>query len=277
MDSNFPRCIPFLVVGAVLLAIGVPLMITGIVGGFQFSDLIGYIGGAVAFFGLLFLFVWYVVTLPTLEKKKNNLVLGSEKETRKSRKRSADGHSNHAFVVDPNDPIALKLISKVKEPKLSFSGNIKKENPLRAIPSVELDNPDFSPESESTAVLNHPNTELNREKVRASGIEAYKKRLETISENNQINADKQEYESETGTSQEKINTHLQRDVQQSKISNNDSLLRNNIFLPNGKPHRTLRTREVTIASVSWAFFPVKSISDIIGRRKHFWPNISFFS
>nr|XP_018670687.1 uncharacterized protein LOC100181331 [Ciona intestinalis] len=69
---DLKQCILIFIVGVVFMLVGVPMMIAGIVGGFAKSDLIGYIGGTSIFFGILFLFLWYMLTIPALEKKKDN-------------------------------------------------------------------------------------------------------------------------------------------------------------------------------------------------------------
>ena len=60
------------------------MMLAGIIGVSGYSDIIGYIGGATVFFGLLFLFVWFVVIIPNLEKMK--LPNNDDPENQRSKK-----------------------------------------------------------------------------------------------------------------------------------------------------------------------------------------------
>ncbi|CAK8681915.1 unnamed protein product [Clavelina lepadiformis] len=71
-NGDLTKCIPIYIIGAILLLAGIPLMIAGIVGGFNYSDFVGYIGGISIFFGVLFWFVWYMITIPNIEKMRTN-------------------------------------------------------------------------------------------------------------------------------------------------------------------------------------------------------------
>uniref|UniRef100_H2ZPV4 Uncharacterized protein n=1 Tax=Ciona savignyi TaxID=51511 RepID=H2ZPV4_CIOSA len=67
---DIKHCVVIFAVGVVFILAGVPMMIAGIVGGFLYSDFIGYVGGVSIFFGIMFLFIWYMLSIPALEKKK---------------------------------------------------------------------------------------------------------------------------------------------------------------------------------------------------------------
>ena len=98
--KDLNKCLPFAIVGAILLFLGIPLMLAGIIGGFRFSDLIGYVGGVAVFFGILFLFVWYVITIPNLEKLKKSFV----EEDSGTKKKPLAGSANAAFEGDVAKP-----------------------------------------------------------------------------------------------------------------------------------------------------------------------------
>ena len=82
--NQFNKCLPFFIVGAILIIVGIPMMLAGIIGVSGYSDIIGYIGGATVFFGLVFLFVWFVVIIPNLEKMK--LPNNDDPENQRSKK-----------------------------------------------------------------------------------------------------------------------------------------------------------------------------------------------
>ena len=107
--KKFNKCIPFIIAGAVLLLVGIPMMLAGIIGAFQYSDLIGYIGGAFVFFGLLFLFVWYVITIPNLENMKLPYDDDLERNSRKvAGKKDILSYNNQAFVTDSQSNLFQK-------------------------------------------------------------------------------------------------------------------------------------------------------------------------
>lgn len=65
--ANLRKCVPFYVIGGVLIIIGLPLMITGIAANFVPADLLGYIGGICIFFGLGFFLLWHAFTTESVE------------------------------------------------------------------------------------------------------------------------------------------------------------------------------------------------------------------
>lgn len=67
--GNVRKCIPFYVIAGILILIGLPLMIVGIVGDFVYTDLIGYIGGICILFGLGFLLLWHMFTIENTSRK----------------------------------------------------------------------------------------------------------------------------------------------------------------------------------------------------------------
>jgi len=237
-ESQFSKCIPFYIVGAILVAIGVPLMIAGIIGGFQFSDLLGYFGGTAVFIGILLLLIWYVITIPNLEKMKKALA-DSENKTKTSQKKFVEGRNNPAYANDSNDPVILRSVSKLAEHRQSFSSNSEKDSSSNAISPVEDSNPGFASETESTVLLIDPYTELDGAKTK----------LEDISECAETSTDPHDLQTETKQTAE-AKQHTNVDMQQSNNSNNRILLQNEIFSSKLQRQRTSQTPEVSIASVS---------------------------
>ena len=256
--SQYSKCIPFVIVGAIFLFIGIPLMIAGIIGGFQYSDLIGYIGGAASFFGVLFLFVWYVVTIPNMEKMKSALV-NAEAEITKSRKNSKLGHNNPAFMAESNEPKHLLFRSKSEDKRQSFSSCSSSEkdqsperNPLEQRMS-DYNSSTFVSETGSTVLLISPAPESDLTCVDGSNkSESVKNHpettLERISETSETNSDQEMLRRSTNEQQ----THKTNEEQQSNNSNNVNFLTKDIF---ARSQNTFAVPEVKIASVSCTSVP----------------------
>jgi len=66
--NDLYTCIPFYAIGLMLAVVGIPLMVVGIAGTFRYADLLGYVGGIAVFFGILFLFLWHMFTIPSMER-----------------------------------------------------------------------------------------------------------------------------------------------------------------------------------------------------------------
>ena len=65
--GDLSKCVPIIAIGAGLFLIGIVLMIVGIVATFRSSDFVAYVGGVSIFFGILFIFVWHMLTIPNIE------------------------------------------------------------------------------------------------------------------------------------------------------------------------------------------------------------------
>lgn len=131
-ENQFNKCLPFFIVGAILLSIGIPMMLAGIIGGFNYSDFIGYIGGATVFFGILFLFVWYFITIPNLEKLKLPLDDSENKKVPKKigkdtkQNGNEEGHNNHGFLTDSKSSLFHKASTNSLDSKSSSLDQLEK-------------------------------------------------------------------------------------------------------------------------------------------------------
>lgn len=106
--GDFHKCIPFYIIGAILIVLGLPLMLVGIIASFQSSDLVGYIGGISIIFGLMFMLLWHMFTIKNLDKNtkvKDSKIEKIGKLLRKNSGISMNNHNNggtvnRAFVKD---------------------------------------------------------------------------------------------------------------------------------------------------------------------------------
>lgn len=62
--GNRKACYIFSIPGVVLLIGGCAAAILGAVGVFSYNDFFGYVGGASMFFGIMFILLWYMYTIP---------------------------------------------------------------------------------------------------------------------------------------------------------------------------------------------------------------------
>ena len=88
--GDIHKCYFFLILGVLLFIIGIPIVTVGIVllGNKNiYGDFIAYVGGLSMFFGILFVFWWYMITIPTKEELKKD---GPK----------VDGIANRGFIMD---------------------------------------------------------------------------------------------------------------------------------------------------------------------------------
>ena len=107
--GDIRKCIPFFIAGVVFLAVGLPIMIVGIVVQVFYADFLAYIGGVSIFFGILFVFVWHMITIPAEDKEALNDEIVA-------------GQNNFAFAHDSADLCDDETISKMsRKSKSSIS------------------------------------------------------------------------------------------------------------------------------------------------------------
>lgn len=116
------KCVFFLVVGVVLFFCGIPVIATGaaLLASNIYADFIAYVGGITMVFGIIFVFLWYMITIPEKEKKLDlqdtkvvNQIAISDLEMiedlskpsdssvpSKNEERKLSGHYNHSFESD---------------------------------------------------------------------------------------------------------------------------------------------------------------------------------
>nr|CAB3262647.1 uncharacterized protein LOC100181331 [Phallusia mammillata] len=134
--GDFSKCIPIYIVGLVFLIAGIPLMIVGIATTEIYSDFLGYVGGASTFFGVMFLFLWHMITIPALEKKVRDWdlnVLNMEATTEALEKSRQQGKV----------PVYENLAYE-KESSLPGAKDASLEKPLRSASSSSNDSALFS-------------------------------------------------------------------------------------------------------------------------------------
>ena len=100
-------------------------MVVGIAGQFRYADFVAYVGGVSIFFGFLFIFVWYVITIPNLEEKTKYLDVDSCDSVEDIHPQPYLGHTNVAY--DDDDAISLHMDqenrNQFQKTKLSISSS----------------------------------------------------------------------------------------------------------------------------------------------------------
>ena len=213
--SKFNKCMPFIIVGAILLLLGVPLMIVGIIGEFQFSDIVGYVGGLSSFFGIIFLFVWYVITIPNLENLKT-LFENAEKE--KSQRRSF-GHNNPAFVADSKMSPIQEASPTQENSQSSTLSHENEKNPKRS-KSTDVSgciNPVYVSDSGPSALL-VPESAIDENIVFVDGAKKENVITTTESSEKQMNNSNNTVAGENGSSVSAMKAQRTRNEVEAKIS-----------------------------------------------------------
>ena len=122
--GDIHKCYVFFIVGVVLLVSGTPLMVVGIAVQFNFDDFVAYVGAVVIFFGILFVFVWYMITIPSNEKQVSVLDEEDGVSTENEKPGTPTGNKNPAFEHDDMELSDLEAISNSpKKNKESISSD----------------------------------------------------------------------------------------------------------------------------------------------------------